>query len=224
MSNDLSMLARRPAWARAATPAASATPVIALVIACTLGPMLTASAQPPMGGPMTFGAFDQNGDGVVTEQEFTTIHEKRMAARPQQAAPMRGGFGPPTFSDFDSDGDGRMTQAEFDAGRQARMQSRRGMGSGMGQGMGPGGGRGMAMHMPTFSEFDLNGDGGLTEQEFYDARAQHMRTRAQQGFPMRNAAHAPPFETVDGDGNGVVSPDEFAAAQAEHRRQMMQQP
>jgi hypothetical protein len=51
-----------------------------------------------------------------------------------------------------------------------------------------------------------------------------MRERAQQGYPMRNAANAPPFESVDGDGDGVVSPDEFAAAQAEHRREMMQQP
>ena len=101
---------------------------IALTIACTLGAVLTASARPPMSGPMTFGACDQNGDG------------------------------------------------------------------------------------------------GLTQQEFYDARAQRMRERAQQGYPMRNASNAPPFEDVDGDGNGVVSPDEFTAAQAEHRRQMIKQP
>ncbi len=72
----------------------------------------------------------------------------------------------------------------------------------------------------TFGAFDQNGDGAVTEQEFYDARAQRMRERAQQGYPMRNAANAPSFESVDGDGNGVVSPDEFAAAQAQHRRQM----
>ncbi len=197
-------------------------PAIALTIACTLGPMLTASAQPPMGGPMTFGAFDQNGDGAVTEQEFASAHAERMASRQNQAPPMQGAFNPPAFSDFDLDGDGRMTEAEFAAGRQARMQGRPGMGMGMGPSMRPG--MGWGRNMPTFSTFDINGDGGVTKQEFYDARAQRMRERAQQGYPMRNAANAPPFESVDGDGDGVVSPDEFAAAQAEHRREMMQQP
>ena len=73
----------------------------------------------------------------------------------------------------------------------------------------------------TFDAFDQNGDGAITEQEFYDARAQRIRERAQQGYPMRNAPNAPSFESVDSDGNGLVSPDELTAAQAEHRRQMM---
>jgi Ca2+-binding EF-hand superfamily protein len=85
-------------------------------------------------------------------------------------------------------------------------------------------GRGMGMNMPTFADFDLDGNGGLTKQEFYEARAERMRERAQQGFPMRNAPNAPPFETLDSDGDGIISPDEFTAAQTAHRRQMMQQP
>jgi Ca2+-binding EF-hand superfamily protein len=78
------------------------------------------------------------------------------------------------------------------------------------------------MNMPTFQEFDLNADGTLTSQEFYDARTQHMRSRAQQGFPMLGAAHAPTFEQVDIDGNGLVDADEFDQMQARHREEMMQ--
>jgi hypothetical protein len=80
---------------------------------------------------------------------------------------------------------------------------------------------GMGMQAPSFSEFDLNGDGGLTEQEFYDARAKRMRERARQGYPMYGAANAPTFQQMDGDGNGVVTPAEFADGQAAHHRQMM---
>ncbi|MGB5834256.1 MAG: EF-hand domain-containing protein, partial [Thiohalocapsa sp.] len=147
-----------------------------------------------------------------------------------QGAPMRGAATAPAFSDFDLDGDGRMTRNEFAAGRQARMRSRSGMSQGAatygqgsgGPGIGPGVGQGM--DMPAFSDFDLNSDGALGEQEFYDARAQRMRTRAQQGLPMRNAPNAPSFEAIDLDANGTVSPGEFSAAQTEHRMQMMRQP
>jgi hypothetical protein len=93
------------------------------------------------------------------------------------------------------------------------------MGPGM---MGPGMGRGMGM--PSFSTFDLDGDGTLTEDEFNKAHSQRMQQRAQQGYPMRNAAYAPGFETFDRDGNGRVNASEFAAAQAEHRQRMMGQP
>jgi hypothetical protein len=129
------------------------------------------------------------------------------------------------FSDFDLDGDGRMTPEEFTAGRRTRMQQMGRMGPGMGSpgtgpGMGPG--MGMGMGMPAFSDFDTDGDGALTSQEFYDARAERMRERAQQGFPMRNAPYAPAFESLDGDGDGRVSPEEFGAAQARHHQEMIE--
>jgi Ca2+-binding EF-hand superfamily protein len=187
---------------------------------CAIGPV-TAGAQVPSQGPMTFEAFDQNDDGAVTEQEFATAHAERWAARAEQGAPMRGAASAPAFSDFDRNGDGRMTKDEFIAGRQARMQGRPGMGQGMGPGAGMG--RGMGMNMPSFSEFDLDGSGVLTEQEFYDARAKRMQQRAKQGYPMFGAATAPTFEQVDGDGDKKVTADEFAAAQRQHHQRMMQQ-
>jgi len=203
---------------------------VTLAIACLLLPGTLAAQAPGPPGPMSFSDLDKNGDGAVTEQEFTTAHGARMAARAAQGAPMRGAATAPTFADFDQNGDGRMTPEEFQAGRQARMQGRPGMGAGPGAGPGggmgggPGMGMGMGRNMPVFTEFDLNGDGTLTETEFYEARAKRMAERAAQGYPMRNAGKALPFSAIDTDGNGQVTPDEFAAGQAAHRGQMMRQP
>jgi hypothetical protein len=91
-------------------------------------------------------------------------------------------------------------------------------------GMGAGPGMGMGRGAPAFSDFDLNGDGSLTEAEFNEARANRMSERATQGYPMRNAGNAPAFGSLDTDGNGKVTPDEFAAGQAQHRQQTMTTP
>jgi hypothetical protein len=70
----------------------------------------------------------------------------------------------------------------------------------------------------------LNSDGALTEQEFYEARANRIAERSQQGYPMRNLANAPSFEVVDLNGDGQITPDEFSAGQAQHRQQGMRTP
>ena len=93
--------------------------------------------------------------------------------------------------------------------------------AGPGMGPSPGPGMGMGRNMPTFGEFDLNGDGTLTESEFYEARTKRMSERAAQGFPMRNAARAPDFGTFDTNADGKVTPEEFAAGQAAHRMEML---
>lgn len=167
-------------------------------------------------GPGAFQAFDRNADGVVTEQEFSTTRAERMAARAAAGAPMRGAANAPTFQDFDMNGDGRITGDEFATAHQALRGQRRGWGMGPGAGGAPGMGAGGMMQRPQFSEFDRNGDGSLSSQEFYDARAERMRQRAMQGYPMRNAASAPAFEQIDSDGDGKVTPEEFGSAQAAH--------
>jgi Ca2+-binding EF-hand superfamily protein len=73
--------------------------------------------------------------------------------------------------------------------------------------------------MPAFAEFDLNGDGILTEQELAEARAKRIAERSQQGYMMRNLESAPSFGALDINGDGQISPEEFAAGQAQRRQQ-----
>lgn len=82
--------------------------------------------------------------------------------------------------------------------------------------------KGMGMNMPAFADCDLNGDGGITKDEFIKARSERVAKRAQEGRQMKNIANAPSFEDIDTDDNGAVDPDEFAAHQAEHRAKMRQ--
>lgn len=77
--------------------------------------------------------------------------------------------------------------------------------------------RGMGKNMPTFADYDLNGDGTITEEEFAKARSARIAKRAQEGRQMKNLANAPSFQDIDIDDNGGIDPDEFAAHQAEHR-------
>jgi Ca2+-binding EF-hand superfamily protein len=194
--------------------------IMAMTVAAAFAaPLAFAQQPPPPRGPMTFSAFDLDGDGIVIEQEFDTARAQRMAERAAQGAPMRGAANAPAFSDFDLNGDGQMTTEEFATVQQSRMQGRPGGGMGPGAGMGMGPGAGMGRNMPSFAEFDLNSDGALTEQEFYEARANRIAERSQQGYPMRNLANAPSFEMIDLNGDGQITPDEFSAGQAQHRQQ-----
>lgn len=76
-------------------------------------------------------------------------------------------------------------------------------------------GRGMGRNMPTFAEYDLNGDGAIVAPEFNAARAKRISERAQQGYQMRNLGRAPSFKDLDRDGDGTISAEEFSAHQAQ---------
>ncbi|MEJ2464171.1 MAG: EF-hand domain-containing protein [Candidatus Thiodiazotropha sp.] len=192
-----------------------------------------ATAQPPIPnsrGPLPFTAFDQNGDGSISQQEFDTVHVQRQRAPNPQGYSARRLYDPPQFSDFDQNGDGGLSPEELAEGQRSRMQQRQQQmmntgqrpnmpaGGGMGPGMRPGMGQGMGRNMPSFAEFDQNGDGVLQQQEFEQARAERIRKRAEQGYMMRNLKNAPHFSSIDGNVDGVVSPEEFSAAQAQRRQ------
>ncbi|PKO69143.1 MAG: hypothetical protein CVU22_05560 [Betaproteobacteria bacterium HGW-Betaproteobacteria-16] len=75
--------------------------------------------------------------------------------------------------------------------------------------MGPG-------SMPTFADFDGNGDGRITEQEFIDARSKRIAERATEGRVMRGLSEAGDFKDVDTNGDASLSPEEFDAYQSRH--------
>ncbi len=103
------------------------------------------------------------------------------------------------------------------------MNKGSGNGMGQGQGMGNGMGQGM-MKRPSFSDFDLNGDGIVPEAEFDQARAERMKQNAEAGKMMKNAGSAPAFSDIDANGDGNITADEFTNHQAEQMQQKMGTP
>jgi hypothetical protein len=81
-------------------------------------------------------------------------------------------------------------------------------------------------NQPTFAEFDLDGDGKITDTELETARADRMAKNAEDGKLLRNAGDAPEFSTLDTSGDGSIDATEFQAhqiAQIENRLNSMGQ-
>ena len=75
-----------------------------------------------------------------------------------------------------------------------------------------------------FSVYDANNDGYVTEQEFYDVRAQRIQQRVDQGMPMRNVGNSPDFSAFDANGDGKLTELELTKGQnamMQNRKQNM---
>lgn len=105
--------------------------------------------------------------------------------------------------------------------RQLFMQRRnQSMGKGMmGQRGGMGRGQKGMQNRPTFTSYDLNHDGKVTNKEFYDAQASRMSQKAAEGRMMKNAGKAPTFESIDTNKDGVITQDEFTKHQINRMNQ-----
>ena len=102
--------------------------------------------------------MDENG--FVSEEEFYSVRQQRMAARAAEGKKMRCAASAPSFSDLDVDSDGQLSQEELTTGQKAHhakcMQGGRGHGHGQGEGEGEGYVGGMRGNPPAFS--DLRSD------------------------------------------------------------------
>jgi hypothetical protein len=90
-------------------------------------------AQMPM-----FADFDADGNGVISETEWTEGQAKRMQERAEEGRMMKNAGNAPSFADIDTNKDGKITPEEF---QQHQMQQRGTPKNGMkcsGQGMGKG--------------------------------------------------------------------------------------
>ena len=118
-----------------------------------------------------------------------------------------------SFSSLDSDGNDEISPEELQA-----VHGASGPEPGRGPGMRGERGGGRRGSPPTFSDFDLDGDGVVSEQEFRDARTARIAKRVREGRMMRGLINAPTFSDLDIDGDGSLTPDEFAAGARSHRQ------
>lgn len=168
-------------------------------------------------GPAPFSDFDMDENGFVSEAEFYSVREQRMAARASEGKKMRCAQYAPSFADLDTDEDGQLSPGELTAGQKAHRGKCKEMMHGDGKGMG------MKGNMPQFSDFDLDGDGFITESEFNEGHAKKMSEMAASGHQMKHAGDAPGFAGIDTDGDGKISEQEFSDHQAAHHKQMHNQ-
>lgn len=131
--------------------------IITMIIAVALLPIVAKADSHKTHSPPAYSDFDKNGDGVVSEEEFTEFRAARMAAMAEAGKPMKGAASAPAFSDLDTDGDGVLSEAELVAGQKAHRQAMRDMHKGS---------QGKGMNKPTFGDLDLDGDGCINAEEF----------------------------------------------------------
>lgn len=156
-----------------------------------------ANAQGGARGSIPSLAFDANDDGLISKKEFDYV-----------------------FFEFDTNGDGQLDRQEIIAGRKALMDKRferqvqqhRALRKDRMGGM-----------MPVFEDFDLDGDGKITESEFSKAHEKRMAMMQERGYPMMHMAERPTFASIDSNGDSAIDRAEFRKHQDEHHRKMRKQ-
>ena len=73
---------------------------------------------------------------------------------------------------------------------------------------------------PPFAEFDTDGNGYVSEDEFNTTRAKHMAAMVEAGMPMKGAASAPAFSDLDTDKDMQLSEEELIAGKKAHMQSM----
>jgi hypothetical protein len=106
----------------------NANRVRSLAVACTLalasGQLAAADAELPARGPVPFDSMDSDGDGFVSQEEFTHMRTQRLQQRSEQQRMMRNMGDAPDFGDIDSDGDGRVSRQEMQEHQRSRQEIR----------------------------------------------------------------------------------------------------
>lgn len=194
------------------------TVLLSVFLLCILAVPAQAEETKEKGhGPAPFSDFDMDENGFISEEEFYSVREQRMAARAAEGKKMRCAASAPSFSDLDADGDGQLNREELETGQKAHHAKCQKHGQAHGHD------EGMKRNMPAFSDFDLDGDGVISESELNEGHAKKMSEMAAQGRKMKNAGNEPGFSAIDTNDDGAISPQEFSDHQADHHKKMKDQ-
>ena len=82
---------------------------------------------------------------------------------------------------------------------------------------------GMNQNMHSFSEFDVDNNGKVTQSEFENAQQKNMIANANAGKMMKNAGNAPMFSSVDANKDGFVDVNEFQIQQQKNMKRQKAQ-
>ncbi len=74
-----------------------------------------------------------------------------------------------------------------------------------------------ANRIPSYSDFDTNGNGKVTQKEFENTQQKRMTAQAEAGRMMRNVGNATKFEDIDRNGDGYFDRKEFQEHQDRNR-------
>ncbi len=77
-------------------------------------------------------------------------------------------------------------------------------------------------NIPTFAQFDTDGDGKISEAELEAARSARIKAQAADGRLLKNVDNAPSFSTLDANGDGFIDASEFQTQQQMHMQSRMQ--
>lgn len=127
--------------------------------------------------------------------------------------------GPIPFTAYDKDGNSLISEQEFNAVRGERMAARAATDRPM---------RGAA-GAPSFSEFDTNGDGQLTQEELAAGQRAQMEKRRgmgrgqSRGMGQGMRRSMPSFPEYDLDGDGKILEKEFSEARSKRTNERAQQ-
>lgn len=170
-------------------------------------------------GPMSFSDFDKNGDGMISREEFAATQQDRIETR-TQTREMSGAPGTAPMAPGTGMGMGMGIQQQTQQQMQEQMQNQGEMPQQMQQQMEQQTTRQRvrAANMPGFGDYDLDGDGNVTEKEFYTARNNRIRQRVLEGRQMRNMSNAPSFSSIDSNGDKQLSEEEFNNHQDQHMK------
>lgn len=67
--------------------------------------------------------------------------------------------------------------------------------------------------MSSFNDFDINGDGKITQSEFENTQQARQAKQAESGKMMRNVGNAPAFGDIDTNKDGIINAEEFKVHQ-----------
>lgn len=70
-----------------------------------------------------------------------------------------------------------------------------------------------------FTEFDLDGNGFIVEQEWGEGHAKRMQAKAEEGRKMKHAGEMPTFASIDLNGDGQLDEEEFDAHKKAHQHE-----